>query len=277
MAELKENITRNIRETAAELRKEMPEQPVAAIILGSGLGPVAERAEILWSKAYSDIEGFPRSTAPGHAGTFICGQVSGRPVIMFQGRFHYYEGHSPAACAFPARLAAALGIETLILSNAAGGIPPAAEPGKLMLIKDHLSFFAPSPLRGPNDESMGPRFPDMSAIYSPELRALAKEAAAEEGIALTEGVYAYMRGPQYETPAEIRALRSLGADAVGMSTVPEAIAAAHAGMKVLGLSCITNMAAGLADEKLEHAEVLAMGAKISDEASRLIEKLTAKL
>lgn len=270
-------LSRPVRDIAAELKKDMPEAPLAAIILGSGLGPVAARADAVWQRPYAEIKGFPRSTAPGHAGTFIYAKVKGRPVILFKGRFHYYEGHEPAAVIFPARLAAALGCETLILSNAAGGIPPVAEAGKLMLIRDHLSFFAPSPLRGPNDDSFGPRFPDMSAVYTPALRELAKEVAEEENIALTEGIYAFMKGPQYESPAEILALRTLGANAVGMSTVPEAIAAAHAGLQVFGLSCITNTAAGLAAGRLNHEEVLDMGARLSDEASRLIEGLVGRL
>ncbi len=266
-----------MRRTAAEIKKNMPEEPAAAVILGSGLGPVAERAELIWQKPYKELPGFPESTAPGHAGRFIYSKIQGRPVIMFQGRFHYYEGHDSAAVSFPARLAAALGLKILILSNAAGGIPPAAEAGDLMLIEDQLSFFAPSPLCGPNDERIGPRFPDMTEVYSKRLINLAEEAGKEAGIPLKKGVYAFMRGPQYETPAEIRALKSLGADAVGMSTVPEAIAACHAGMEVFGLSCITNTAAGMGEDKLSHEEVLKQGAALSAAASDLIEKLIEKL
>lgn len=267
----------NAAESKAFLLPRFPQMPEAAVVLGSGLGPVAERAAEMVSFAYKDIPGFPQPTAPGHAGRLILAEFAGKTVLLFQGRFHYYEGHGPAAVCFPARLAAALGIRRIFLSNAAGGIPPAAEAGSLMLIRDHISLFLPSPLRGPNDDAAGPRFPDMSEVYSPKLRELAREAASRLGIELCEGVYCFTQGPQYETPAEIRALRSLGADAVGMSTVPEAIAAAHAGLEVLGLSCITNTAAGLADEKLKHEDVLAMGKALSDKASRLIEGLIGAL
>lgn len=267
----------DIKTIAAGLREAFAELPAATIILGSGLGPVADRAETIWAKPYAEIEGFPRSTAPGHAGKLIYARVSGRPVLMFQGRFHYYEGHDIASVCFPARLTAALGIPRLIVTNAAGGIPPHGKPGGLMLIRDHLSFFAPSALRGPNDDSLGPRFPDMTEVYPESFRALAREAAAEENIELSEGVYAFMKGPQFETPAEILALKALGADAVGMSTVPEAITAAHAGIEILGMSCITNAAAGLGGGRLTHEEVLETGRLLSDRASRLIERVVSKL
>ncbi len=265
-------------QTAANILKQrLPRTPEVAIILGSGLGPVAEHAKAEVEINYQDIEGFPVSTVEGHAGKLIFGTLSGRDVLLFQGRFHYYEGHDVRTTVFPVKLAIRLGIPRVILTNAAGGIDEDGKPGDLMLIKDHLSFFLPSPLRGKNDNELGPRFPDMSRVYSEEFRALAKASATTLGIELREGVYAYMTGPQFETPAEIRALRTLGANAAGMSTVAEAIVAAHAGLEVLGISSITNLAAGITGEPLNHEEVLAAGAAISDKASRLIEKIVESL
>ncbi len=261
----------------AFLKERLPRQPEVAIILGSGLGPVAEHADVELSLPYEEIDGFPVSTVEGHAGTLLFGKLSDRDVLMFKGRFHYYEGHPVQKTVFPVRLAIRLGIPRVILTNAAGGINEDAAPGDLMLIKDHLSFFVPSPLRGPNDDTIGPRFPDMTRIYTESLRDLAKTVAKEEGIDLKEGVYAYMTGPQFETPAEIRALRLLGANAAGMSTVAEAITAAHAGLEVLGMSCITNLAAGISGEPLNHEEVLEAGQLVSGKASRLIEKIVGRL
>lgn len=251
--------------------------PEIAIVLGSGLADVIKEAEILWESPYKAIPGFPESTAPGHKSRLLWARWSGRKVFFLQGRLHYYEGHSVEDTVFPIHLLASLGVKTLILTNAAGGLNPDLELPALMLIKDHLSFFLPSPLRGPNNEDLGPRFPDMTYVYSPELRALAIRAAAEEGIRLDEGVYAYMRGPQYETPAEIRALQRLGADAVGMSTVAEAITASYRGMDVLAISSLTNLGAGLGQGGLDHEDVLQMGRKAGRDLRLLLGRILTEL
>ncbi len=265
------------QQAADTLKDRLPRTPEVAIILGSGLGPVAEHANVELELDYEEIPGFPVSTVEGHAGKLLFGTLSGRDVLLFKGRFHYYEGHDVRTTVFPVKLAIRLGIPRVILTNAAGGIDEDGKPGDLMLIKDHLSFFLPSPLRGANDANLGPRFPDMSRVYTEGLRSLAKAAASDLGIELREGVYAYMTGPQFETPAEIRALRVLGANAAGMSTVAEAIVAAHAGLEVLGISSITNLAAGITGQPLNHEEVLEVGASISEKASLLIETIVARL
>ncbi len=249
--------------------------PPLVLVLGSGLGDIADEMEGAVYIDYGDIPGFAASTVPGHRGRFAIGRLNKRPAAIMQGRLHYYEGYSMQQIAFPVRVLKQLGVKDLLLTNAAGGINRSFSPGDLMLIRDHVKLSLDSPLRGPNDEEYGPRFNDMSNAYTKELRSLAKDAAAEVNITLQEGVYAYMGGPSFETPAEIEMLRVLGADAVGMSTAPEVITAAHAGIRVLALSTITNMAAGILDQPLDHEEVLEMGQKVKGKLSSLIVKVVA--
>lgn len=229
--------------------------PKVALVLGSGLGGFAEQLDVVCTVDYADIPGFPVSTVPGHAGRFIFGRVDGVNVVCMQGRVHYYEGYGIDDVVLPARLMHELGAEILFLTNASGGVNPAFNAGDLMLITDHIAVFVPNPLVGPNIDELGVRFPDMSHIYDPELCGIIRAAAAENGIALREGVYCQLTGPSYESPAEIRALGVLGADAVGMSTAVEAIAANHCGMRVCGVSCVSNKAAGLSPTPLSHKEV----------------------
>lgn len=232
-------------------------RPAVAAVLGSGLGAYAESGAVqkLFEISYADIPDFPVSTVPGHAGKFVFGYVGGIPTALMAGRVHQYEGYSAADTVLPIRILHLTGASSLLLTNAAGGINRTFRPGDLMLICDHISCFVPSPLRGENAEALGPRFPDMTEVYSARLGGLAKTAAQKLGFSLQEGVYLQVPGPQYETPAEIRMMGLLGADAVGMSTACEAIAARHMGMEVCGISCITNPAAGLGGEPLSHEEV----------------------
>jgi purine-nucleoside phosphorylase len=230
-------------------------KPRVALVLGSGLGSFGDRLDGLTKIPYAEIVGFHAPTIVGHAGNLCFGSVAGLPVVAMQGRIHYYEGHDVATIVHGVRTLAALGVESVVITNAAGGIRADLRPGDLMLLRDHINWMGVNPLRGPNDPAIGPRFPDMTAAYDPALRAIARDAAREVGVPLSEGVYAALCGPSYETPAEIRALRSIGADAVGMSTVPEVIAARHLGVRVLGVSCVTNLAAGLGGSALSHEEV----------------------
>ena len=229
--------------------------PRVALVLGSGLGGFAANLDVVCEVAYSDIPGFPVSTVPGHAGKFIFGVLDGVNVVCMQGRVHYYEGYSIDDVVLPARLMKELGAEILFLTNASGGVNPGFEAGDLMLITDHIAVFVPNPLMGPNIDELGVRFPDMSHIYNPELCDIIRATAAENGIPLREGVYCQLTGPSYESPAEIRALGVMGTDAVGMSTAVEAIAANHCGMRVCGVSCVSNKAAGLSPTPLSHKEV----------------------
>lgn len=240
----------------AEIQSALGPVPRIALVLGSGLGGLADNLEDRRSIAYADIPGFPRSTAPGHAGRLVAGSLAGTPVLCMQGRFHVYEGWEPSHIAFPVRVFRALGVQVLMLTNAAGGVNLAYRPGDFMLIRDHINLSGRNPLVGPNDDRIGPRFPDLSKAYDPELRQIARQTADSLGIELHEGVYAWFLGPSFETPAEIRMARLLGADAVGMSTVPEVIAAVHCGLRVLGISCITNMAAGILDQPITAEEVI---------------------
>ncbi len=245
---------------AAEfLREQVKDAPDTAIVLGSGLGAFGDAIEREAEIPYAEIPGFPVSTVPGHAGRMIFGRIAGKRIAALQGRFHLYEGYAPADVTLYVRALRLLGVRNLLLTNAAGAIRTDFAPGDLMLILDHVSLFCDSPLFGPNDSRFGPRFPSMSEVYDRGLREIAREASRACGVPLREGVYCYTRGPMYETPAEIRALRALGADACGMSTVPEAIVAVHCGLRVLGVSCLTNMAAGILDAPLDHAEVMAAG------------------
>ncbi len=229
--------------------------PVLGVVLGSGLGAWAERLDGAMAIPYSELPGMPVSTVQGHAGKLWLGRANGVPVACLQGRVHMYEGHEPERAVFGARLLARLGARAVLLTNAAGGLSPWFAPGDLMLIRDHLNLMFKNPLIGPNEIALGPRFPDMTTTYDPALATATREAAVELGVRLHEGVYAGLLGPSYETPAEIRMLRTFGADAVGMSTVPEAIALRHMRVPVTGISCITNLAAGISPHELSHAEV----------------------
>jgi len=249
-----------------------------ALVLGSGWGPVADALmEIEGAAAYSGIPGFPVSTVEGHAGRLLWGRMAGVPVWCMQGRFHYYEGHSMAAVTFPVRVFARLGVRGLLLTNAAGGIAPGLRPGQLMLIADHLNLMGDHPLRGPNLDAFGPRFPDLTAAWDAKLRAALGAAAEEVAVPLAEGVYAAVSGPSFETPAEIRALARLGADAVGMSTVPECIVARHCGLRVAGLSCITNLAAHHGGAPLTHEEVGATARATLHAVTRLFRAALPRL
>ena len=253
------------------------EQAQYGIILGSGLGKFAqERLGEQLRIPYEDIPGFPRSTVEGHEGSFVFGKIGAIRVICMAGRFHFYEGYTMEQLILPVRVMAELGVKTLIVTNAAGGINPDFEAGTLMLITDHINFMGSNPLIGPNYKSLGTRFPDMYQAYDPGLIALAEAVARSNNIELRKGVYLATSGPSYETPAEIKAFRALGADAVGMSTVPEVIAARHAGMKVLGISCITNKAAGLSETPLSHREVTETANRVKEQFGRLIERFIRK-
>lgn len=248
-----------------------------ALILGSGLGGFADHLSERVRIPYSEIPGFPHASVPGHKGELVMGTLHGVPVLCMNGRFHYYEGYSMEELGFPIHVLCAMGVETLILTNAAGGIREDFMPGTLMLLSDHLKLSLDSPLRGKNDDSLGTRFFDVSDCYNKALRTLAHATAKELGIPLCEGVYAYMGGPNYETPAEIKMLCTLGADAVGMSTVPEALAAVHDGMRVLGISLITNQAAGMGEAPLSHEEVTHAGERASEEFARLLGALIPRI
>ncbi|GAB4564430.1 MAG: purine-nucleoside phosphorylase [Haliangiales bacterium] len=267
-----------LEETAAFLRARLGARvPRIGLILGSGLGRFADTLEDAIAIEYRDIPHFEASTVPGHAGRLVCGTCAGALCVAMQGRLHLYEGHSAATATFPIRSLIHLGARSFVITNAAGGMHPAWEPGTLMLIRDHINFMPDHPLRGPNDERLGPRFPDMTQAYDPALRALAKQAARALGVELQEGVYLASTGPTYETPAEVRMMRTLGADACGMSTVPEVIVARHMGARVLGISCITNKAAGITGEPLSHDEVTEAAARVRSQFQRLIEAILAKL
>ena len=244
--------------------------PRVALVLGSGLGVLGDRVEDPIFVDYKDIPHFPVSTAPGHKGRLVFGRLGGQRVAVMQGRIHGYEGRAAEELVYPLRVLKLMGADTLFVTNACGAVNLAFAPGQLMLIEDHIMLFPMSPLTGENLAELGCRFPDMSKAYTPALRAVARKQAEALGIRLQQGVYMYFPGPQYETPAEIRAARALGADAVGMSTVPEVIAAAHMGMQVLGVSLLSNMAAGVLDQPLTEEEVLQMGEACREDFSRLI-------
>lgn len=251
-------------------------RPRLAIILGSGLGQLAEGIERAINIPYADIPGFPRSTVVGHAGRLVAGTVDGCDVVALSGRFHLYEGHSAAVAGLPVRVAHALGARTLFVSNAAGGIRATLRPGDLMLIADHINLMWRNPLIGPVVDG-DQRFPDMSAPYDPELLSMLRETALASGIPVQEGVYAAVLGPSYETPAEVRMLRWMGADAVGMSTIPEVLTARAMGMRVAGVSCITNHAAGMTNHPLSHEEVVEVAARVQDSFEQLVRGLTARI
>lgn len=265
------DITEKINAAAEYILSRTSLRPTIGLVLGSGLGDFADTLEDAVRISYRDIPHFPVTTAPGHSGTLVIGKKSGRVVAALQGRLHYYEGHSMQTLTLPIRVFAAIGIKNLILTNAAGGSNPGYAPGTLMLIRDHINFSGANPLIGPNLDAFGPRFPDVTDLYNTGLRAAVKDIAAKAGIHLEEGVYMMFTGPNYETPAEVRMAQILGADAVGMSTAPEALVAGHCGMKVLGISCITNQAAGISGQKLDHAEVVEIAARVHDTFQRLLE------
>ncbi len=262
-------------EAALEASKVGP--PRVALVLGSGLGRYAERLNDAVDLPYARLPHFPASSVPGHAGRLWLGRIGAVPVAVMQGRVHLYEGYRPAEVVFGVRTLAKMGAATLCLTNAAGGIRADLAPGDLMRIADHVNLSGENPLVGPNDDRFGPRFPDLSAAYSPRLAERLDRASAKAGIALKSGVYCQLLGPSYETPAEIRSLRALGVDAVGMSTVPEVIAARHLGVEVAALSCITNRAAGLTAKPLTHAEVAETAARVEHDFAKLLDAFVAEL
>ena len=273
MASLREQIDRAV----SVVRARVSLAPQVAIILGSGLGALAGEVRADAVVPYAEIPGFPRSTVEGHAGNLLVGQLEGRAVAVMQGRAHFYEGYSLADVVFPVRVIRALGARVLLVSNAAGGINRLWSSGDLMIIADHINFMGSNPLMGPNDPDLGPRFPDMSQAYEPDLIALAERAALAEGIAIRKGVYAGVHGPSYETPAELRMLRGWGADAVGMSTVPEVIAARHMGMRVLGITAITDMATGEQIKTVTHEDVMAVAREIEPKFIRLVKRIVREM
>ena len=245
-------------------------RPEIALVLGSGLGDYAKEMDVKESISYSEIEGFPVSTVPGHEGRFLFGYVKGVQIVAMQGRVHYYEGYPITDVVLPVRLMGLLGEKTVILTNAAGGVNFNFQPGDLMMITDHITTVVPSPLIGANIDELGPRFPDMSEVYDKELREIIRQAARNTGISLQQGVYVQLTGPAYETPAEIRMCRTWGADAVGMSTACEAVVARHMGLKVCGISCITNLASGMSGKPLDHKEVQETADRVAEEFKRLV-------
>lgn len=262
-----------LEETAKAIRAKSAIVPRIGAILGSGLGGLVDAVKGATVIAYKDLPHMPVGRVAGHAGRLALGTLEGVPVALLQGRVHYYEGVTHEEAAYGVRVLWKLGVRTVILTNAAGAVNPSFQPGDLMLMTDHINLLAGSPLRGDNVEGLGPRFPDMSRLYDAALREKAMTIAREMKIPIVQGVYAAVIGPQYETPAEVRMLRLLGADAIGMSTVPEAIAAGHAGMRALGLSCITNLAAGISGEPLSHDEVLETGKKVTESFIALLKRV----
>lgn len=253
-----------------EVKERVSFKPEVALILGSGLGDYAKEMTVEESIEYSEIEGFPVSTVAGHEGRFLFGYVKGVPVVAMQGRVHYYEGYPMSDVVLPIRLMGLLGAKTVILTNAAGGVNVNFQPGDLMMITDHITTAVPSPLIGPNLDELGTRFPDMSEVYDKELRKMIRQAARNTKVSLQSGVYMQFTGPSYETPAEIRMCRALGGDAAGMSTACEAMAARHMGLRVCGISCITNMAAGMSSQPLNHKEVQETADRVAEEFKALV-------
>lgn len=273
-----EEYTRQVQEAAAYIKEKLGGRaPEIAITLGSGLGDLADHLVDAVQIPYGEIPHFPVSTVAGHKGQFVVGKLEGREVLCMQGRFHYYEGYDLKQVTLPVRVMKLLGISTLIVTNAAGGINTGFRPGNLMLIEDHLNLTGENPLIGENLEAFGDRFFDMTVAYDAEYRALAEQLAAELNIPLQKGVYAWLTGPNYETPAEIRYLRAIGADAVGMSTVPEVLVARHSGLRVCGISCITNLAAGMGDGLLSHEEVKETADRVKVDFIRLVTTLTGRM
>ena len=252
-------------------------KPEIAIVLGSGLGAFGDQIQVEQTLSYHELEGFPVSTVKGHKGQFLFGYIGEVPVVLMQGRVHFYEGYTISDVGLPIRLMKLMGAHTLFLTNASGGINPAFHPGGLMMLTDHVSIFAPNPLIGGNIEELGTRFPDMSQVYDLELQKILTDTAAENGIELFEGVYAQLTGPSFESPAEIRMLGKLGVDAVGMSTVVEAIVANHMGMRICGVSCISNMAAGISENPLTHEEVQEAADQAAPQFEKLVKEAVKKM
>lgn len=266
-----------ISNAARYIKSKAKHKPSIGLILGSGLGVLADEIEEAVKIKYEEISDFPVSTVEGHAGQLVIGTLGNIQVVAMQGRFHFYEGYSLDKVTFPVRVMKELGVDTLIVTNAAGGVNESFRPGDLMIISDHINYMGTNPLIGPNDAALGVRFPDMSAAYDKDLRRLAKQTAEELNISVQEGVYTAVSGPSYETPAEVRFLRTIGSDAVGMSTVPEVIVARHSGLRVLGVSCISNAAAGILDQPLSHDEVMEVTEKVKADFLRLIKTVVAKI
>jgi purine-nucleoside phosphorylase len=273
----------NALDAAEFIKSKYAREVKLALVLGSGLGAFADEIENAVKLPYAQVPYFARSTVEGHVGQLVLGEIGGVPVAVQQGRFHYYEGYDMQQVMFPMRTFGVMGIESVILTNAAGSLNPELPQGSLMLIRDHLNMIGVNPLLGPNDKRFGVRFPDMTEVYDRKYRAIAEEAAAEiagersEPCILGSGVYCGLSGPTYETPAEIEMYRSFGADAVGMSTVPESIAAQHMGMKVLGISCITNLAAGMSDTPIDHSEVMETGERVSAVFKELLRRIIPRI
>jgi purine-nucleoside phosphorylase len=266
-----------VADAARFIEQQTPARPQVALVLGSGLGEFAGRLKDAVSIPYDRVPNWPASKVIGHEGRLVVGTIAGRTIAALSGRAHFYEGHDLKTVTFAARAMGLVGVKALILTNAAGGINTRFKPGTLMVIDDHLNLMGSNPLVGPNDERFGPRFPDMTETYSRRLRGIADEAAKAIGLDIAHGVYAGLHGPSYETPAEIRHLRTIGADAVGMSTVPEAIVARHMGLEVLGISCITNMAAGVLPQPLRHDEVMETAHRVRGQFAALLEAILAGL
>lgn len=266
-----------LKKCLESVRRKTDFKPEVAVILGSGLGDFAEEIQKEAVIEYTEIEGFPVSTVKGHKGRFVFGYVEETPVVIMQGRVHYYEGYEMKDVVLPTRLMGMMGAKKILLTNAAGGCNPEFEPGNLMMITDHITTAVPSPLIGVNLEELGTRFPDMSEVYSKRLQNIIEKCADNCGISLQKGVYVQFTGPNYETPAEVRLARSWGGDAVGMSTACEAMAARHMGMEVCGISCITNMAAGISKEALDHKEVQETADKVAQDFKKLVEKVIATM
>ncbi|WP_370873610.1 purine-nucleoside phosphorylase [Alkalicoccobacillus murimartini] len=266
-----------LSQTAEYINKHLTDTPVIGLILGSGLGVLAEEIENPIKLPYEEIPNFPVSTVEGHAGQLVAGTISGKQVIAMQGRFHFYEGYSMEEVVFPVRVMKELGIKHLVVTNAAGAVNESFSVGDLMIIKDHINNQSANPLIGPNDESLGLRFTDMSNAYSTRLRTIAHNQASHLGISIQEGVYVANTGPCYETPAEVRMARKLGGDAVGMSTVPEVIAARHAGLEVLGISCLSNMGAGILPQPLNHEEVIEVTERVRTSFLGLVKAILKEI
>jgi purine-nucleoside phosphorylase len=265
-------------ETAARLIRGRTQTEVSvAVVLGSGLGGFADDLSAATAIPYDEIPGFARATVEGHAGRLVIGKVGDSAIAAMQGRFHFYEGYSLEEVTFPIRVLKLLGVQTLILTNASGALNVEFTPGSLMVITDHINLMGVNPLTGPNDERFGPRFPDLTNSYAPELQDVVLEEARAMGMQMFRGVYASLTGPSYETPAEIHMVRSLGADAVGMSTVPEAIVARHMDMQVVGISCITNLAAGVSDRPVDHSQVMATGEQVRETFTELLRRVIPKV
>jgi len=272
-----QTVYERVEHAARSIRSRIGEEPRVALVLGSGLGAFADDMEDAVAIPYEEIPGFARPTVEGHAGRMVLGKIEGVMVAAMQGRFHYYEGYAFEEVVFPIRTLSLLGAKSLVLTNAAGGINVAFDQGALMVISDHLNLMGASPLRGAHDKRFGQRFPDMTEVYARDYQEIAVEEAHAMGLELRRGIYAALSGPSYETPAEIRMLRILGADAVGMSTVPEAIAAQQMGVKILGISCITNMAAGVVGEPINHQEVIETGERVRETFKELLRRVIPRL